>query len=634
MEKTFSREVSYHLSLGSSYRANSTALFFIKSSGMLEAGKPLNSQIHVMNFGDGSPFETLHSYVRNAVTPYFNNYIHVTGQDSREADKLVPAVQKKMSELEISLLHLQQNISIPEVELTTSRRIKEVVQAAQEQSRKATFEDFGEELEDPKFLSKLQNDVKDWIKKIQKVTVLTQDPALGSALQEMTFWINMEYALQKIQHMKASPEVVLTMDCLKKAKKFRVFVSFDTDTGLIMAMQKVEDYCTFLRDFPIQDLLGATDLEPIAESIRQIFTHLRKARNSTYPTQRLSKLVEAVSVDLSQQMLKILSSRKLMQIPYSEFSELYQRCHTVFKIWDDNYDKFQTMMRESKRQRTTGSGGLMSMKIFPEHRKLSERLKRLADFRLQHEQLQSVISRVLSPGDTSDPSDIFLQDSQSATREVNNAYEDMKLLDVLDLTPDGQQAWEGALRRYNERIDRVETRIAARLRDQLGTAKNALEMFRIFSRFNALFVRQHIRGAIREYQAELMTRVKEDIETLQNIYKSSYSSTSAKRLCKVRDLPPVSGSIIWAGQIQNQLGTYLKRLEDVLGSGWQGHSEGEFGLSRIGKIGQLSVSRLLVHSVRYHGLIRWLHSSSTCLQLVDTSKFSFLIIVSRYTIWW
>ena len=569
-----SREVTYRVTLGPSYRPNSASLFFIKHSDLLEAGKPLNNQIHVMNFGDGSPFETLHSYVRNAVSPYFNNYVQVTGQGSRESDKLVPAVQKKMSELEISLLHLQQNINIPEVELITSRRIKEVVQEATKMGRKATFEDFGEELEDPKFLTKLQNDVKDWIKKIQKVTVLTQEPALGSALQEMTFWINMEYALHNIQNMKASPEVVLTMDCLKKAKKFRVFVSFDTDTGLLDAMQKVDDYCTFLRDFPIQDLLGATDLKAIGLSIRQIFTHLKKARNSLYPSQRLSKLVEAISVDLSQQMLKILNTRKMMHIAYQDFSELTQRCSNVFKDWDDNYDKFQTMLRDTKRPRAAGTGGIMSMKILPEHRKLSERLKRLAEFRLQHEQLQSVISRVLSPGDSSDQSDTLLQESQSSTREVNLAYEDMKQLDVLDMSPEGQQSWDAAIRRYNERIDRVETRIAARLRDQLGTAKNAIEMFRIFSRFNALFVRQHIRGAIREYQAELITRVKEDIEALQNIYKGGYNSTSAKRLCKVRDLPPVSGSIIWANQIHNQLGTYLQRLEDVLGSGWHGNVEG------------------------------------------------------------
>ena len=75
--------------------------------------------------------------------------------------------------------------------------------------------------------------------------------------------------------------------------------------------------------------------------------------------------------------------------------------------------------------------------------------------------------------------------------------------------------------RYEERIDRVETRITSRLRDQLGTAKNAGEMFRIFSRFNALFVRPHIQGAIREYQTQLIQRVKDDIETLHNKFKVS-----------------------------------------------------------------------------------------------------------------
>lgn len=65
----------------------------------------------------------------------------------------------------------------------------------------------------------------------------------------------------------------------------------------------------------------------------------------------------------------------------------------------------------------------------------------------------------------------------------------------------------------------METRIAARLRDQLGSARNANEMFRIFSRYNALFVRPHIRGAIREYQAQLIQRVKEDIENLHKKFK-------------------------------------------------------------------------------------------------------------------
>lgn len=118
---------------------------------------------------------------------------------------------------------------------------------------------------------------------------------------------------------------------------------------------------------------------------------------------------------------------------------------------------------------------------------------------------------------------------------------------------------------YEERIDGVETRIAARLRDLLGTAKSANEMFRYFSRFNALFVRPHIRGAIREYQTQLINRVREDIEALHEKFKNQYRFSRAYRLCKLRDIPPVAGSIIWARQIEERLNTYLRRVEDVLG---------------------------------------------------------------------
>ena len=109
------------------------------------------------------------------------------------------------------------------------------------------------------------------------------------------------------------------------------------------------------------------------------------------------------------------------------------------------------------------------------------------------------------------------------------------------------------LTRYDERIDRVETRITARLRDQLGTAKNANEMFRIFSRFNALFVRPHIGGAIREYQTQLIQRVKDDIENLHEKFKVQYPQSKGCRMSRVRDLPPVSGSIIWARQVNKLL---------------------------------------------------------------------------------
>jgi len=141
-----------------------------------------------------------------------------------------------------------------------------------------------------------------------------------------------------------------------------------------------------------------------------------------------------------------------------------------------------------------------------------------------------VIARVLRPGKTAralgaaggvdaQPAQSMLRPSYDengdAEREVSAAYEQVKEVDCLDLTKEGDESLEAALRRYDERIDRVEARITAQLRDQLGEAKNANQMFQIFSRYNALFIRPHIRGAIREYQTQLIQRVKQDIGELQ-----------------------------------------------------------------------------------------------------------------------
>ena len=134
------------------------------------------------------------------------------------------------------------------------------------------------------------------------------------------------------------------------------------------------------------------------------------------------------------------------------------------------------------------------------------------------------------------------------------------------------------LHSYDERIERIETRITLLLRKQLASAKNAREMFRIFGRFNALFVRPHIGGAIREYQSQLVQSVKQDLDNLQKEYLHSQAmqlSAPSHVLACAHDIPPVSAAIIWARQIERQLFAYMRRVEDVLGTGWEKHREGQ-----------------------------------------------------------
>lgn len=142
-----------------------------------------------------------------------------------------------------------------------------------------------------------------------------------------------------------------------------------------------------------------------------------------------------------------------------------------------------------------------------------------------------------------------------------------KEVDCLDISHEGEVLWENVVCRYEEQISRIETQLASRLRDQLGGSKNAKEMFAIFSRFNALFVRPHIRSAIREYQTKLIERVKEDISQLRAKFTLKEEEDKANMAAKFFDLPPLIAQITWIKLIERQLSMYMKRIEDILGKG-------------------------------------------------------------------
>ena len=64
------------------------------------------------------------------------------------------------------------------------------------------------------------------------MTQLDREPSSGTALQEISFWLNLEHALSKIQTKRSGAEVQLTLDVLKAGKRFLATVSFDSDTGM------------------------------------------------------------------------------------------------------------------------------------------------------------------------------------------------------------------------------------------------------------------------------------------------------------------------------------------------------------------------------------------------------------------
>jgi len=88
---------------------------------------------------------------------------------SRDGDKMAPSVEKKIAELEMGLLHLQQNIEIPEITLLIHPNITNIGKQFYERGEKPKVTDFGDKVEDPTFLNQLQSGVNRWIREIQKV---------------------------------------------------------------------------------------------------------------------------------------------------------------------------------------------------------------------------------------------------------------------------------------------------------------------------------------------------------------------------------------------------------------------------------------------------------------------------------
>jgi dynein heavy chain 1 len=575
----------------------------LKRPSPLEPTIPISSQIQIVNLpgvasqtsnagGPGasvSPFEILHSVVHLALAPYFDAYTKTQqntngtrGRSDVEAKTGIPVTKKRIAELELSLLHLQQNIEIPDLILAMHPMVQNALDEAAARNTRPTAELLpGTLIHDSSFLNSLQSIVNGWIKSIQTITKMSRDPSSGTATQEIQFWLSMESALEGIEAQLRAEGVTLTMEILRTAKRFQATVSFSADTGLKEAVEKVQKYNQLMRDFPLDELLSATSLSKIQDALALIFTHLnKKLRICPYPIRRALPLVEAISADLDTQLHSLLNGRHLMHLEYREFKTLMSTADSIWKIWDEHIKEFTNVAREVTRRRNEK---FIPIKISPKHAELQARLKYITTFRDNHEQLQKTIVNVLGPR-TSDamadgaPNGAIIVEEMGdvdAVEEVQQAYAALNNVDLLDVSKEGTQIWVQAEITYNERTSRVENSIIARLRDRLATAKTSNEMFRVFSKFNALFVRPKIRSAITEYQTTLIDNVKRDISALHERFKQQYGHSEAHAMAQLRDLPPVSGAIIWARQIERQLDAYMKKVADVLGHDWALHSEGQ-----------------------------------------------------------
>ena len=202
--------------------------------------------------------------------------------------------------------------------------------------------------------------------------------------------------------------------------------------------------------------------------------------------------------------------------------------------------------------------------------------------------LSYVSSSSLAAGAASLDASAILQLLSSAAASFSNA-------DVMDLSDTGQEKFNVALTTYDNTIDEVEKQLASLLSSKLEAAKSAPnsaeEMFKHFSKFNKLFERPRIRAAVKDYQIDLISKVKVAVTSIQDKFLRSYEQSKTHTFAKIREIPSFAGKIMWAKLMENQLDLLMQRMEQVLGTGWEQEIEGRLLKKTCNEL-KVSVNRL------------------------------------------
>jgi dynein heavy chain 1 len=453
------------------------------------------------------------------------------------------------------------------------------------------FNEIGIPTGNEEFVNELNKIAKTWPVEISRQTRLIDSQFAGSIEKELIFWKELDKKLQETKEQLDSPAVLLIKLILKRINRVSEQLIHESETSLDKAMKLTEVSLSFLRDFPLKELLDANHLSTkFSRCIANCLVHFSKLKHSQYDFNRSVKLLENLGQTIVNKIISILIEKNIMKCAFSELKEIKENFREIFSTWKENLTMQRMVLKDVAKRRNELDFTGYKMKF--DFDDLEKRLMTIIDFREHHEKMISILSTVLTKDKTMVTTGVPTEGSNNNNNNApSTAVENELLVNSLseaynmvvrknadflfDLTPQGTNIWNLGIQEYEKKMEAIEENIIKILNQKLSSCKTADEMFRIFALFNPLFFRPAIRNAVNTFRATLMKNVREDVKKLQEKFRLRYDDSYEKIISELRDVPPLSGRIMWAKQIDNQLSMILKRIQDVLGIGWEEHVDGK-----------------------------------------------------------
>ena len=553
----------------------STNIIFIKKIPYLDCSelKKIKKDLQILNFSTESNDASMLTHIQNCIQSAFLSLF--TSYKELIKNKNVSAIQtynvtqltNKVTELVDSINKTRKTSDIPNLKLECEPfylQKKEKIQ--KEKGREPNLEEMFKGLSDKQIID-LCDCLNRWKSEISQIKNIDRELKDGNTLDEVEFWADYVRVLKSIKKQLESTDVQMTLNLAKAAGKTITTKPFETDTKTDDYIQKGISYNILLKDLPVKELYNSNSIDDLTKQIEKIFEVIRKqTKLSMYPLMRIPPLMACISEDMNSKIIKIISPN-LMTIKYEDFYELYKKCKNLFKkVWTIQFDLLKKELQDlSKKKNESLTLGKLQ---FP-HTELRNRLKDIKKFRLENKELVEITLQ-LGKSNNSEKT----EESQ-ITKDIRAAYKLSTNIDVLDMTKQGIDTWINIKNEYNKVIEKIEGQISSSLSEQLASAQNVNEQFRIFEKFKIIIKRPRIQSSIQDYQRTLLRGVTEDLNNLKNKFEAGYEKSSAARLCSIRGIPPISGELIWNKQFEEQANSYKAKIANVLGDSWGNMEEGK-----------------------------------------------------------
>ncbi len=574
--------------------------------GPLDQSKPIFSQLqlttvthscdngvmHVIN----DYYSTLQQFTKHVYTPILLKFTQQSA-DSPTVDENIKILQRRVRELDIALEQCQRGSMAPSITLPVSSSLVESAKLSTTVVLKSHLDKYNASQVDQlfadinlsnvygtsqeqkeEFANEVNKSAKQWPIEISKQVRLVDSSFPTTIESEIEFWKDLEKKISETkEQLESSTPVLLTKLVLKRTNRVSEQLIKESEAELDKVFEIAQASVSFLRDYPIEDVISASDLHPkLSKSVSNCLQHFSRLKHSKYDFNRALRLLEVTGVTVSSKILSLLKECNIMQSLFDSFSKVKKQADEVFLTWETQYALQRTNLKDVAKRKNEKLRTL----VF-DIETLQSRLNAIYDFREQHEKILSIFSTVLLyQGDGTDHSVYSTEISHSRDEviaELEESYQVLvrSLVDVFDISPSGALNWTSARQLYDRKLEKTEEKMTKLLEMSLNKCQSAEEMFKVFSFFNPLFFRPAIRNAVNSFRTVLLRNVRDDIKKLETKFKFRYDDSNEKKASDARDIPPLAGRIIWARQIDNQLTTIMKRMEDVLGVGWEDHFEGK-----------------------------------------------------------